>query len=193
MPDTYHTAGLRRDRHLNFYGDQNKLGDPSPLRRCSPDRGWPALEGGGQLSIPVAHHAGMAEHRAGELHGRGAWIGGGADVVPVQEVLAQLLIPAGPGWGQGGPRELGRRRMCIREQRRLGWCASPGHQPTLTASASLALRVMKSLPGGSAGAPENSVTARSNDPHQAFTGVDRPRKGARKAASASAASVAAAK
>jgi len=30
MPDTYHTAGLRRDRHLNFYGDQDNLGDPSP-------------------------------------------------------------------------------------------------------------------------------------------------------------------
>ena len=25
MPDTYHTAGLRRDRHLNFYGNQDNL------------------------------------------------------------------------------------------------------------------------------------------------------------------------
>jgi hypothetical protein len=55
------------------------------------------------------------------------------------------------------------------------------------------LRALKSFRGGSAGAPENSVTARSNDPHQALTGVDRPRSGARKVASASAAWVAVAK
>src|SRR4029453_2107119 len=38
---------------------------------------------GRQLGIPVAHRAGVAEHRAGELHDRGAWDCGGADVVPV--------------------------------------------------------------------------------------------------------------
>ena len=37
------------------------------------------------------------------------------------------------------------------------------------------------------------LTARSNDPHQALTGVERPLNGARKAASTSAARVAAAK
>ena len=52
---------------------------------------------------------------------------------------------------------------------------------------------MKPPEGGSAGRPENMVTARSNVPHHAFTGVDRPRYGARNAASASAAWVAAAK
>jgi hypothetical protein len=25
MPDTYHTAGIRRDRHHNFYGDRDNL------------------------------------------------------------------------------------------------------------------------------------------------------------------------
>ena len=35
--------------------------------------------------------------------------------------------------------------------------------------------MMKSRDGGSAGAPENRFTARSKDPHQAFTGVERPR------------------
>ena len=34
---------------------------------------------------------------------------------------------------------------------------------------------MKSADGGSAGAPENRVTARSKAPHQASTGVERPR------------------
>ena len=39
--------------------------------------------------------------------------------------------------------------------------------------------MMKSSDGGSAGSPEKRLTARSNEPHQALTGVDRPRKGAR--------------
>ena len=53
--------------------------------------------------------------------------------------------------------------------------------------------MMKSSDGGSAGAPENRLTARSNEPHHAFTGVERPRYGARNAASTSAAWVAAVK
>jgi hypothetical protein len=35
--------------------------------------------------------------------------------------------------------------------------------------------MMKSSDGGSAGCPEKRFTARSNDPHQALTGVERPR------------------
>jgi hypothetical protein len=35
--------------------------------------------------------------------------------------------------------------------------------------------MMKSSDGGSAGRPENMFTARSNEPHHAFTGVERPR------------------
>jgi hypothetical protein len=35
--------------------------------------------------------------------------------------------------------------------------------------------MMKSLDGGLAGLPEKRLVARSNDPHQAFTGVERPR------------------
>ena len=53
--------------------------------------------------------------------------------------------------------------------------------------------MMKSSDGGSAGRPENRLTARSNEPHHALTGVERPRYGARNAASTSAARVAAAK
>ena len=41
---------------------------------------------------------------------------------------------------------------------------------------------MKSLDGGSTRRPENRLTARSKVPHQALTGVDRPRYGARIAA-----------
>ena len=55
------------------------------------------------------------------------------------------------------------------------------------------LRVMKSCAGGSTGSPEKRLTARSKLPHQALTGDDRPRYGARSAASTSAARVAAAK
>ena len=35
--------------------------------------------------------------------------------------------------------------------------------------------MMKSSDGGDAGRPEKRLTAWSNDPHQAFTGVERPR------------------
>ena len=52
---------------------------------------------------------------------------------------------------------------------------SPGHQPTATSWESIALRMMKSCEGGSAGTPENKLTARSNEPHHALTGVERPR------------------
>ena len=61
-----------------------------------------------------------------------------------------------------------------------GWRGSPGHQPTSICWASAELRTMKSSEGGSEGRPENRLTARSNDPHQALTGVERPRYGARK-------------
>jgi hypothetical protein len=57
----------------------------------------------------------------------------------------------------------------------------------------MALRMMKSGDGGSAGSPEKRLTARSNEPHHALTGVERPRYGARIAARTSAARVAAAK
>ena len=53
--------------------------------------------------------------------------------------------------------------------------------------------MMNPLDGGSTGCPESRATARSNVPHQALTGVDRPRYGARSAASTNAAWVAAAK
>ncbi len=53
--------------------------------------------------------------------------------------------------------------------------------------------MMKSLEGGSAGSPENRLTARSKEPHHALTGVFRPRYDARNSASTSAARVAAAK
>ena len=55
------------------------------------------------------------------------------------------------------------------------YLASPGHQPTATSWASIELRVMKSPEGGSAGTPEKRLTARSNEPHHALTGVERPR------------------
>jgi hypothetical protein len=53
--------------------------------------------------------------------------------------------------------------------------------------------MMKSSEEGSTGFPEKNAMARSNVPHHAFTGVERPRYGARNSASASAACVAAAK
>src|SRR6476646_5360265 len=53
--------------------------------------------------------------------------------------------------------------------------------------------MMKPPAGGSSVTPEKRLTARSNEPHQALTGEERPRYGARRAPSTSAACVAAAK
>jgi hypothetical protein len=53
--------------------------------------------------------------------------------------------------------------------------------------------MMNSSDDGTAGRPENRPTARSNEPHHALTGVERPRYGARSADKTSAARVAAAK
>ena len=53
--------------------------------------------------------------------------------------------------------------------------------------------MMNSVDGGSTGNPEKRLTARSNDPHHALTGVDLPRYGARSSARTCAARVAAAK
>jgi len=49
----------------------------------------------------------------------------------------------------------------------------------LLSALSIALRTIKSSDGGSAGWPENRFTARSQEPHQALTGVERARKAAR--------------
>src|SRR5260370_27765173 len=92
------------------------------------------------------------------------------------------------GWEKRGGAGCGKAKNAA-----FGWRGSPGHQPTSTSWASAALRTMKSSEGGSAGRPENRNTARSNVPHHALTGDDRPRYGARNAASTIAAWVAAAK
>src|ERR1044072_5461717 len=55
----------------------------------SPDRGRSTLGAGSQGDVPPAHKAGVAERGAGELDRQRAEIRGGADVVPVQDVLAQ--------------------------------------------------------------------------------------------------------
>ena len=85
----------------------------------SPNGGRPAFGAGGQLGVPSAYQAGVLERGAGELYRRGARVGGGADVVPVQDVLAQGLVPAGGGRGQAGARKAGRRRVREGEERRL--------------------------------------------------------------------------
>jgi hypothetical protein len=53
--------------------------------------------------------------------------------------------------------------------------------------------MMKSVDGGVADRPEKRLTERSNEPHHAFNGVERPRYGARAAARTRAARVTAAK
>jgi hypothetical protein len=87
-------------------------------RGLSPDGGRPAFGGCRQLCVPSAHLAGVAECGAGELQSFRARIGGGADVVPVQDVLAQGLVPAGTGRGQAGAAEGRRRRVGVGVERR---------------------------------------------------------------------------
>src|SRR5215470_8404930 len=94
----------------------------------SPNGGRPAFGAGGQIGVPPAHQAGVPERGTGELHRRGTRVGGGAHVVPVQDVLTQGLIPTGTGRGQAGARKAGRRRMCVGEKRR-PWIADIPRPP----------------------------------------------------------------
>jgi hypothetical protein len=55
----------------------------------SPYRRRHSLGAGRQGRIPSAHYAGVPEGRPGELQGRPPWIRAGADVIGVQNVLAQ--------------------------------------------------------------------------------------------------------
>jgi len=61
---------------------------PAKPPGMSADGGRPAFGGCRQLWVPSAHLARVAERGAGKLQGRRARIGGGADLVPVQDVLA---------------------------------------------------------------------------------------------------------
>src|ERR1700722_6657012 len=92
---------------------------PAKPPGMSADGGRPAFGGCRQLWVPSAHLARVAERGAGELQGRRARIGGGADLVPVQDVLAQGLVPAGTGRGQASAAEGGRCRVRIGVESRL--------------------------------------------------------------------------
>ena len=53
-----------------------------------------ALGAGRELGTPAADQAGVAEGRAGELERGGVRVVGGDDVVPVEDVLAERVVPA---------------------------------------------------------------------------------------------------
>src|SRR5690348_6103741 len=84
-------------------------GQRGGARLVSPNGGWPAFGAGGQFGVPSAYQAGVLERGADEVHRCGTRVGGGADVVPVQDVLAQGLVPACSRRGQAGGGKLGRR------------------------------------------------------------------------------------
>lgn len=79
-------------------------------RMASSYGGWPARSAARQRRVPPAHLAGVLEGGVGELDRRGARVRRGAAVVPVQDVLALTLVPAGRGGGEGTFSEAGRRR-----------------------------------------------------------------------------------
>ena len=63
LPDTYHTAGLRRDRHRKFPGDQDNLG-PNRAVSLNLARERHSLGGVSFQSGPPAHNADEAQHLA---------------------------------------------------------------------------------------------------------------------------------
>ena len=134
-----------------------------------------------------------AGRRAGELERVLARVRAGTDVVPVEDVLAESGLPPRLGWRQRASGEALRGGIRVGVERRVRVAGIPGPPSDLDLLGVPALRVMKSPAGGSTGRPEKRLTARSNEPHQALTGVERPRYGARSAARTSAACVAAAK
>src|SRR5262245_37246684 len=64
----------------------------------SGDRGWPALRAVEKRGLPLAHGAGVAERRAGELERGGVWIRRGSRVLPVEQVQAEAGLPARRSW-----------------------------------------------------------------------------------------------
>jgi hypothetical protein len=102
---------------------------------CSDDR-WAAAVGAcDERCIPVADGAGVQDGRPCELERGLMRVVGRADIVPVEDVLAERRVPLCRRRRKGRIREPGRCRMDA----------------------------------------EQRLTARSNDPHQALTGEERPR------------------
>src|SRR5215467_1144188 len=78
-----------------------------------------AFGAGSQLRVPPAHQASVLERGVGELLDRGGWVSGGTNIIPVQDVLPQRLVPSSRRRGQAGSGEPGRCRVSEREERRL--------------------------------------------------------------------------
>jgi cation transport ATPase len=70
----------------------------------SPDGRRAALGAAKEVGAPLQRQAGVPERRAGELHGRRPRVLGGPHVLPVEDELAQVLVPAGSGRGERGVR-----------------------------------------------------------------------------------------
>ena len=96
---------------------------------------------------PSRTQASVPKRRAGELERERVRIVAGANVVPVEEVLAQPPSQRAAAGESVRPRTP-RRRVGVGVERRLAVARSPGHQPTATSWASIALRMMKSPTGG---------------------------------------------
>ena len=61
----------------------------------SPYGGRPAVRGSTKFGALSGRPVAMVKGRAEEVHGRGMRVAGGPDVIPVQDVLPQALVPAG--------------------------------------------------------------------------------------------------
>ena len=117
----------------------------------------------------------MAECRAREFERERVRIRRGADVVPVEDELAQLSVPTSCRRREFPVSKTLRGRMRVSIESGLAVAGIAGPPTDFDLLRVPALRAMKSSDGGSAGKPENRLTARSNEPHHAFTGVERPR------------------
>jgi len=73
----------------------------------------------GQGRVPPAHLAGVAEGRPRELESRRVRVRGSANIIPVEDVLAESGVPARRRRGQGHAGEAGRRRVRVGVERRL--------------------------------------------------------------------------
>ncbi len=114
--------------------------------------------------IPATHRAAVPDGRAAEVERGRVRIGGAHDVVPVEDELAERPRPSAPPRARASPPRTPRAPDARRRRTPpVRTVPSPGHQPTATSSASIALRKMKSCDGGCAGRPEKRLTARSND------------------------------
>jgi hypothetical protein len=91
--------------------------DLEGVRPGSADRGRDPVDARRQGRVPPADGARVPKRRAGEVQGEGVRVALRADVVPIEDELAEVVVPVRRPGVEVAVGEVIRRRECIREER----------------------------------------------------------------------------